>query len=261
MVQIGLPSGESLESKAFNRSLAIAVGAHHGSYHSPISIREYRATYLRYHGGGWEAVQDQALEWLARTMAVKARDGSFAPPNLSARVLMLSGLTSVCDWIGSSGETSRCRDRIDPGATRSLRGEATRAVTRRGMLEPERLRTALGRRGGSSGRPSPACSQTSSRPAGPGGGHLAGRRAGSPALLVVEAPMGEGKTEAALWWAAACQSDILPRRLLGPAHPGDQQRHVRPAAQDATRRPDGVVPDIRLIHGASALQPRTDGGR
>jgi CRISPR-associated endonuclease/helicase Cas3 len=84
---------------------------------------------------------------------------------------------------------------------------------------------------------------------------LAGPRAGSPGLLIVEAPMGEGKTEAAFWWAAACQSATccgvylaLPTQATSNA----MLPRLRQLLEGVS--PGGIAPSIRLIHGAAALQ-------
>jgi CRISPR-associated endonuclease/helicase Cas3 len=194
-------------------------------------------------------VQDQALDWLAGILVGGDHEWRCAPTNISALVLALSGFTSVCDWIGSSAEDfPMAGSRISPEeyAAHSKRA-ADRAVERRGMLDPERLRTAVAfdRLFPEIDSPRPVQREVVS---------LAGRLHEHPGLLIVEAPMGEGKTEAALFAAAAFQSPscrglyfALPTQATSNAM-YDRIRWILTALD-----PDGPDPGLRLLHGAATL--------
>ncbi len=252
----GAPAG-------LTRALSQAVGAHHGRYHSGARRRDHVGRYEGYDRGGWAEVQDQALDWLAQTLFGDDRPLVVAPPDVSALVLSLSGLTSICDWIGSSAnDFPPTGDRI--GSDRyaeHARARAVRAVERpRGCSNPRGCGPQL-MRSGRNAPPSrlPALPGTCTRPVQQAVVALAGPRAGSPGLLVVEAPMGEGKTEAAFWWAAACQASTcrgvylaLPTQATSNA----MLPRLRKTLEGVS--PGGIAPAIRLIHGAAALQ--TDRG-
>jgi CRISPR-associated endonuclease/helicase Cas3 len=204
---------------ALARALAQSVGAHHGRYHSTRQRKEHVNLYGAYDHDGWARVQDEALDWLAREFLESEPTLTVAPPNVSALVLILSGLTSICDWIGSSTEDFPLSgDQLGPERYAAhARGLALKAVARRGMLEPEWLRSVHGWAEEGGAGVSFAClfpDKLPPRPVQESVISLAGPRAGSPGLLLVEAPMGEGKTEAALWWAGSCHrlsdNSLLP---------------------------------------------------
>jgi CRISPR-associated endonuclease/helicase Cas3 len=84
---------------------------------------------------------------------------------------------------------------------------------------------------------------------------VAGLDLSRPGLLIIEAPMGEGKTEAAIYAAAGFQSPIsqgisihLPTQATSNAM---HRRMVR-----ALRRLDSDHPRVALAHSATALLPR-----
>ncbi|MDR2454623.1 MAG: CRISPR-associated helicase Cas3' [Bifidobacteriaceae bacterium] len=151
---------------------------------------------------GWEEIQDLLLKVVARAAGFDNLAAA-APVGTPARgtQLVVAGLVIMADWIASSGA---CRDKahcvgqlgMDKSRERAeaawgeleLRGGWDLAMPRPGDLMAERF--------GRAARPVQALAQKAA-------GELPG-----PGLLIIEAPMGEGKTEAAL--AAA---EILAHRF------------------------------------------------
>ena len=82
------------------RTIAAAVGAHHGSYHSGEENRKHRDTYSRYDRGGWAEVQDGALDWLAHHL-VAPIGASIAPRRTFRRCSSPSPGSPACA-IGSA---------------------------------------------------------------------------------------------------------------------------------------------------------------
>jgi CRISPR-associated endonuclease/helicase Cas3 len=237
------------------KPLAHAVGAHHGRFHSGALPGTHRASYGRYDAEGWSSVQDQALEWLSSQFGVEGRLEA-EPVNLSALAMALSGFTSLCDWIGSSAlDFPWVGDRINstdyPYHARKC---ADRAVEGRGFLVEERLRKAFEDPHQSSfARLFP--STPTPRPIQSAVIEYGSRHATRPGLMIVEAPMGEGKTEAALWWAAASQSETchgvyiaLPTQATSNAMAPRLRASLNAVSQGQ------ADPTVHLVHATSSLE-------
>lgn len=248
------PSG--LEPRHLALALAHAVGAHHGRFHLAGLKNGHASEYAKYDRGGWAAVQDLALDHLKRIWVGDAGQLRTEVRDLSALVLALSGLTSICDWIGSSAEyfppTGRSIS-LDQYPARAGR-LAAEAVARRRMLEPERFRAAAGPAGPAPfARMFPATPEP--RPAQSAVLGLADPTGFPPGLLLIEAPMGEGKTEAAFWWAAASQSGRCRGLYVAlPTQATSNAMHRRLGRVFAALDPTAELPLVRLIHGTAALE-------
>ncbi len=188
--------------------LAQALGAHHGSLVSAAEVDEFGYPQIRCDSSiagdrAWiEARRDLVTE-VAGAFEVSS-PVSVTSGRLSALCLTLNGLTILCDWIASNeeyfpcvGETmsdsypaesqSRARDAVK--AVGLLRFPGTPADVSFASLFPQLTV-----------RPLQAALDTSSAFA-----------LGDPMLAVIEAPTGEGKTEAAL---------LLAQRLIAQAGGG-----------------------------------------
>lgn len=175
------------------RSLARAVTAHHGEF--PTNDLLYRRRMGSSECGRhprWQVARGDAIGELRACLGVEAVPAVTVD---HAAVMRLAGLTSVADWIGSMDEVFRYEP-PQPSAESYwplARERAAEALARVGMRRipetAERNFTSL----------FPALS--------PWPLHVAteeiGRSLSSPSLIIVEAPMGEGKTEAALLLAHA----------------------------------------------------------
>ncbi|WRO42892.1 putative CRISPR-associated helicase Cas3' [Mycobacterium canetti] len=185
--------------------LSAVVGGHHGTYPEK---SQYRVKYdaSRVHGEGrWEQWRHDALEWLLRELRIIPASGTLndlpdwlSVPPVGTQVI-LAGLVIQSDWIASDG-------RVMPGLW-DLEEVSARIAHTRASEAVDVLRFSPGWRL----RPldnlfearfpfSPCPVQVSTEAA------VAAMRA--PGLVIVEAPMGEGKTEAAM-----VAAELLGRRF------------------------------------------------
>ncbi len=246
------------------KPLARAVGAHHGRFHPSTALPAHGAAYGKYDAQGWSSVQYVALDWLAEQFGV-VPPLTANPTNVSALCLALSGFTSLCDWVGSSAEDfPPTSDLIAPSDYCSYsRVRAMNAVQRRGFLIQERLRTAFeDDRRSSFARLFP--STPTPRPVQRAVIESAAVDFARPTLLIVEAPMGEGKTEAALWWAASSQSETCRGVYLAlPTQATSNAMYARLCAALTAASGGEDAPKAHLIHSAASLvddrlTPNTD---
>jgi CRISPR-associated endonuclease/helicase Cas3 len=173
--------------------VAAAVCAHHGRF-------DYRARDLTSRETGspaWEAARDQLDGALARLLLTPAATEALRSFSLRSNATFdafLAGLTAVADWIGSMAEVFEyVRPDVDLDAYLVLaRQRATQALTRIGMTP---LRATARRSFGELFPFEP-------RPLQRAAIEIADAASG-PVLVLVEAPMGEGKTEAALYLSHA----------------------------------------------------------
>ncbi|MGI5133172.1 CRISPR-associated helicase Cas3' [Pseudonocardia sp. CA-107938] len=160
------------------------------------------------HGrGGWPAAQQAFLARVQAELGVDLRDFADIQVPTQAVQLVLSGLVVMADWVASN-DAEFCGisrlDEVSMAASRHRASKAWDALMLRGgwsadVLDPGRTaggRDLIRQRFGKSSRASQR--QVIEQ----------AERMSEPGLLIVEAPMGEGKTEAAL--AAA---EVLARRF------------------------------------------------
>ncbi|MDR2348396.1 MAG: CRISPR-associated endonuclease Cas3'', partial [Bifidobacteriaceae bacterium] len=197
---------------------------------------------------GWQAAQRLLLEVVAQAVGYGQLDDA-APVSAPSRgtQLVIAGLIIMADWIASSGA---CHDKAQ------LLRELGMAASRRRALDAWR---ELGLRGGwdlSAPRPPGLMSRRFGRAARPIQ-DLAETAAGElpcPGLLMVEAPMGEGKTEAAL-----VAAEILASRfgLDGLFVGMPTQATSDPMWQRVLRWTAAVEPGVpvALSHGKARFNP------
>lgn len=227
----------------FGRALAIAVGGHHGTFSGGAEAKP------RQRGGEeWENARKGLAEELARLFQVPLA----SLPNYSqnhAFYVLLAGLTCVADWIGSNEEHFKyALPRTTPGQYATLAQkrarEAVKAVGWANWKPPASV-TTFAELFPSIQSPWPCQKQAET---------LAPQLTGSASLVLIEAPMGEGKTEAAMfladYWAATLQQQgcyfALPTQATSNQMFGRVKRFI------AGRYPDQSV-NLQLVHGANLL--------
>ena len=251
-------AGDDKGERRVRRALAQAVGAHHGEFLSHAEVREPPSI---------PPVMDEAEEWqkpwvqarsgiirtLRRWLDAPAAAVGLQPDNLAAACVVLNGLTVLSDWIASSSELFQPVGGADPEwYIGEARRRARAAVERRrldgyvvvpGPVTFESLFPAL-----SSPRPLQRSVQ-----------ELEHTEA-CARLVVIEAPTGEGKTEAALLWAAKLWSDAVPNaqaRGLYFALPtiatsrDIHRRRVKPFLQGIT--PEGSSVVLQLVNSQADI--------
>lgn len=181
------------------------IGGHHGVFPNR---GDYRIRYdvRAAHGpGDWERWRHDALLWLLQQLQIVPAGGTLAdlpdwlntPP--TATQVLLEGIVIESDWIASNGEVMPGVWDLTAIGVESSRRRARDGVARLrfapGWTLPD-LEDVFGARFGFPPRPLQQEIQA------------AVNAMDSPGLLIVEAPMGEGKTEAAL-----VAAEILGRRF------------------------------------------------
>lgn len=178
-------------SRSQSRSVAVVVGGHHGVPPEPGQLDAGRRKLPHLLGLGlWSAVRDEYLDRAADTLPAGRRlaDWKDTPLTVTAQALLTAAVI-VADWIASDSERfgyGSCRiepDRLDI-ALLSLGLPPAWSASRSDVLTEFAQRFDL-----------PA--DVEPRPIQRAAVELAIEVA-TPGLMVVEAPMGEGKTEAAL---------------------------------------------------------------
>jgi len=226
--------------------IAVVVGGHHGTF--PRSEERVRLSSEALGDRAWSEARKTLAAWIA-----EAVDLPLARPSNAtvAQLLWLAGLVSVADWIGSdsrffpyASEAAAASSPIDAdywlrarrGATEALESLGWRSLGDIQSLQFEEL----------FGVPAP-------RPVQQAAIELAEQLDG-PALIVVEAPMGEGKTEAALYLAdrASVDDGLGGHYIALPTRATSDQMHDRVRAFLARRYPAQVI-NLQLLHGQAAL--------
>jgi len=237
--------------------LATVLGAHHGRIQAAPDSRPFRPVGLSESRSGirWEEERDHAARAILQAFGTDPRTLSMAVDQPS--LWWLAGLTTVADWIGSDeqffapGNLSEERQRMP---------RARKAIQQLCFAQPCIL-SALGFRelfGFPTGsQPNDMQIKAQERIQGPG-------------VYVIEAPMGMGKTEAALWVAYELMLAGKARGIYFalPTQATSNRIHLRMEA--FVRRIAPGSASSRLIHGNSWLcqekpelepAPTTPGGQ
>jgi CRISPR-associated endonuclease/helicase Cas3 len=225
-----------------------AIHGHHGSFDCEC-ISEDEMDPVQ--AAEWSRFREELAEALASVLGIE--HGSFQPDaftNDSAVGVHLAGLTVLSDWISSNGDLYHYHTldtSLPPaGYMAAAREEADRAV-RRLALDTEVARapeTPLFRDVWpqlDSLRPAQAALEEACR-------------AGvAPGLAIIEAPMGEGKTEAAIY-LAECWNRLAGREgayIALPTQATSNQMHER--YRDYLHDSHPKMPEPRLVHGMAWL--------
>jgi CRISPR-associated endonuclease/helicase Cas3 len=196
------PAGWPALPESFASRVAIAVGGHHGLFPadwSEVSKLLKCATWDQ----PWHEARREILHRLAGLIGVDGRVPHEPDTADQSIFMVVAGVTSVADWIGSNqeffqpiGNPEVAAGRFDlEDYYRWAMGQARRALQQLGWLDRE---PPTGPRSFQdvfadilSGEPRPLQRRVEEIAA----------KLTEPALLVIESPMGEGKTEAA-WYVA-----------------------------------------------------------
>lgn len=236
---MGIPEGSA-------GAIGFAVGGHHGTFPQ---MQAFRDISRQAGPGKWV----EASRNLARTLAHALGMDRLTPPqgNLataSATLVILAGLTSVADWIGSNHDYFPfVGDQIDlPGYPRLAQYRSLKALVRLGWFHRPEVVAPL--------------SFEELFDLVPNGLQAAmvelGERLDQPSCVLVEYPMGGGKTEGALYLAnrlhtVAGQQGFY---LALPTMATSNQMFERAGNYLRNRFP-GQVLNLQLMHGHADLHP------
>lgn len=239
---------------ALARRLAVAIGGHHGTFPASADINDASANNIG--KGVWRALRQGLAETVATILEVPRDQQPRGLDNGAA--MALAGLVSVADWIGSNDtffhHAISDRNAITPldPATYFVqaRQRAQRALATLGWLgwtPPTESRTFH--------ELFPHLAAYAPLPAQRAAITLATEGLTQEAgIAIIEAPMGDGKTEAALFladgWGVA--SGTRGTYIALPTQATSDQMFGRVRAFLATRYQDDLV-NLQLLHGHAAL--------
>lgn len=226
---------------------ADAVGCHHGERASPITLNDLDSNRKIMGGNDWDTVRRDLFDALLEVCKLRTIPSkeTFTGPDF----MLFSGLTSFADWIGSNeawfpyGVPEDCDD-LNTWWTQR-RECAERALDAIGW-EPRcpLLPRTLPFEDVFHFTPRPLQQAVAK----------AVQEVSSPCILLVEAPMGEGKTEAAFFAHLELQRRFghcglyvaLPTKATGNAMFGRTLEFLRNQGTDHSL-------DLQLLHGATLL--------
>lgn len=232
-------------SKPLALRFAVVVAGHHGVLPTAGQLLGHD---LARGGAPWDCLQRNLLVTLAALVSLP----SFVPSQLPNSVAFwLAGLVSVADWIGSSSSFFRfgapdlnTAPPFDQNYPEHARQQAHRALQELGWLAQP----------GSRDQPSfqslfdfpPNALQTVTIDL--------GERLDAPGIVVIEAEMGQGKTEAALWLADQWRLRLGQRGIYValPTQATSDQMFTRVANFLRKRYPLEVI-NLQLLHGHASL--------
>lgn len=224
------------------QSIGFAIGGHHGTFRINDPKRRQMGD------SKWNNIRATFTDQLARLLVISSLT---APQYVkdNAFYVMLAGLTSVADWIGSSEEffPLEVEHTLDEHLTcaRQQAEKAIRNLGWEGWKPPKQTASLQQLFPIIIAKPRPLQVKIS---------ELAKTLANKPGLVIVEAPMGEGKTEAAMsladHWAVLLGQKGTYFALPTQATSNQMFGRVREFLE--TRYP-GLVTNLQLIHGGALL--------
>jgi len=225
--------------------IARAVGGHHGVFDTASVLQQ--ASPQAVGEGLWEESRTWIIDWLATQHDLSGLPTKRELPGLT----LLAGLTTVSDWIASSEEHfPYCPEPLGPpqGLNSLLSESKDKAAT---ALDKLGWRTQLR-------LPDPLDFQKFFGIANPRPVQVESVRISDgldlPSLVIVEAPMGEGKTEAALFVAERQKQrhDLRGSFIALPTQATSNQMFGRVVKALSHGASEGIA-HILLLHGHASL--------
>jgi len=231
------------------RMVAATLRAHHGNFTpKPCAPSEESPEHDL-----WEQIRDRIAEMLADTIGIP--DEQSAPAgvtNASATGVKLIGLNVLSDWIASNEELFRypsLNTEVTPSDYwQQARTEAARAVSALQLVQLGNCITSLANPSFRDIWPQITSLRSSQQAL-----EDACRGSIPPGLAIIEAPMGEGKTESAIYLSECwkLQNGSCGAYIALPTMATSNQMHGRYREFLRKRRP--CVSSLRLVHGMSWL--------
>jgi CRISPR-associated endonuclease/helicase Cas3 len=232
---------------------ARAVAAHHGQFPSNAEALDPASGREAGRHPAWSNARREIVTALARVLGTQhAPTPSTRAANDHAFILLVAGLTAVADWIGSMSEVftyqfppDALEEYLDTAALR-----ADQALERAAMGPPFPGSTRSFAElfaGFGFGQPWPL-HQTAERVC---------TELDGPALIIVEAPMGEGKTEAALLIAEhSAHRNGHSGFFVGLPTQATANQMLGRVERFLERAHSGIRANLQLAHGGAALVER-----
>lgn len=249
---------EVLGSSAASRLLGQVSGGHHGVFPRSCDLRMGRDTLGN---TNWEVARRSVLNEFADIVGLDLKRAFQSEAELSDpfSVPVLAGLISVVDWIGSNQDffpcAGECGKQIDAAAAQywsHAQEQASRALEKLGWL-PRVTFAAEKPFGGVFPALTPNNLQETVA-------ELASQQS-SPYLMIVEAPMGQGKTEAAFYAAdlAMCRGFARGLYVAMPTQATSNAMFKRLLNDYLKRRGHQGKLNLQLVHSDALLSQPAKG--
>lgn len=236
--------------------LGLILAGHHGKFPDDVGIAHGIAIGEPPNAvAAWDAVRAELFDALAAVLGVRPDSvpGGLVP---NAAAMLLAGMISVTDWIGShegffswQPEAGAETEQYLEAARQSAR-KALKVIGWQAWQEPGKPREFS------------ALFGFEPRPLQREAAEIA-RKADTPGLVIIEAPTGEGKTEAALlladrWNAAGFRGAYvaLPTQATANQLHGRVAKFLRERFADELHAGEDV--NLLLVHGGTALLDHLD---
>lgn len=230
----------------FRKVIREMAGGHHGQFASPGALADIRKSIRLEEPPEWVYLRQQTMKILAELFLQITPDVPAEVSNISAALMQLTGFTTLCDWIGSDQGYFKSYPNINFVKYLVISQNAASAAIKADGFVVDTLSAAPTQFSSLFSRiiPRPLQLAIDDIPA----AYLI-----EPALVVIEAPTGEGKTEAALALAHRIGkmrgSDEFYYAL--PTTATSNQMFLR--VQKYLREQLGLKTGAKLIHGQAFL--------
>lgn len=222
------------------------AAGHHGQFCTLEHLREARRLLRKHEPAEWGILRAEATDVLTQHF-LKSGNWCCHVSNLSAAIMALTGFAILCDWLGSDSLHFPTQPTMDlQEYAEKSRVQAQRAVKDAGFAQVSKSHAPM-----SFANLFPHI--TTPRPLQIAIDHIPAQLLDGPCLAIIEAPTGEGKTEAALALAHRLAqfsgSDelyyALPTAATSNQMFGRVQRHLRDHL--------GLSAGTKLVHGQAFL--------
>ncbi|MCY3907818.1 MAG: CRISPR-associated helicase Cas3' [Anaerolineaceae bacterium] len=226
-----------------SKRIAVVVGGHHGVLPRTSDINSVRSSALGTRE--WDVLRRDTVKWLTEVLDVP-RDRIFGDIS-NAAAMALAGFVSIADWIGSNTDYFDYAYPSDLSAyARGAAYSARQALDDLGWINQPQPRDVLEF---TKLFPHIALPNDLQRTVA-----LCAREIDAPGLVIIEAPMGEGKTEAAMYladhWAESAGRSGCYFALPTQATSNQMFGRVR---DFLTIRYPGDTVHLQLLHGHASL--------
>jgi CRISPR-associated endonuclease/helicase Cas3 len=221
------------------------AGGHHGRFLSPGDLAKNKMALKIEEHPEWAAMRSRAVEMLEGIFLINPPHNWSKPENISAIIMYLTGFTILCDWLGSDQRFFLPRPGMDikEYVNYSL-SKAHEAVSKAGFFDKtfSQISSEFSK-----------LFQIEPRPLQREIDRIPGKLLSKPCLVILEAPTGEGKTEAALAMAhriaQARGTDEFYYALPTMATSDQMYKRVK----DYLDKQLGLKAQVKLVHGQAFL--------
>jgi len=232
---------------ALQRALRDMAQGHHGQFSAADKLKQARTTLKAYEPPEWVEWRATAAKLLQAHLLKQMPDQWPEPANISTAIMALTGFTILCDWLGSDEHSFPPRPEADlQEYVQDSARQAQQIAEAAGFLQASQ-----------SAAPTDFAALFSDlpqlRPLQAAIDAIPTELLAGPCLAIIEAPTGEGKTEAALALAhrlaQASGTDemyyALPTTATSNQMFGRLQKHLRDRL--------GLTAQAKLVHGQAFL--------